>query len=127
MEAAPISKGRLWTSYILSGIPVLMLLMSAGMKLAKLPQAVESMPHLGYPAHLLVPLGIIELTCTVIYAIPRTSVLGAILLAGYLGGATATHVRIGEPWFIPVALGVVLWLGLWLRAPRLQELTPLRK
>ncbi len=127
MQSAPISRGRMWTSIILSAIPVAMLVMSATMKLIKHPQAIEGMPHLGYPMHLLTPLGILELTCTILYVIPQTSVLGAILLTGYLGGATATHVRIGEPWFIPVGLGVVIWLGLWLRNPRLQDLLPLRK
>ena len=72
-------------------------------------------------------LGILEVACTVIYLIPRTAVLGAILLTGYLGGATATHVRIGEPWFMPVLLGVVVWLGIYLRDPRLRALIPLRR
>jgi hypothetical protein len=127
MSSAPISKARLWTGYVLSAIPVLMLLMSATMKLIQHPKAIEGMPHLGYPGHLLTPLGILELTCTILYVIPQTSVFGAILLTGYLGGATATHVRIGEPWFIPVGLGILVWLGLWLRDSRLQDLAPLRK
>ncbi|HUS19884.1 MAG TPA: DoxX family protein [Terriglobales bacterium] len=126
-SGTPISKARFWTGAVLSAIPVLMLLLSAGMKLMKVPAAVEGMPHFGYPANLLTPLGIVEAGCTLLYVIPQTSVLGAILLTGYLGGATATHVRVGEPWFIPVGLGIIVWLGLWLREPRLNPLVPIRK
>jgi len=88
---------------------------------------VQGFAHLGYPESLLVTLGILELGCTVVYLIPRTSVLGAILMTGYLGGATATHVRIGEAlFFIPVVLGVLAWGGLFLRDDRLRALIPLR-
>jgi hypothetical protein len=110
----------------MSALPVLMLTMSAVMKLLKPPPVVEGFAHLGYPESLALALGIVELSCAVLYVIPRTSVLGAILLTGYLGGATATHVRIGEPFFIPVVLGVLVWGGLYLRDPRLRALIPLR-
>lgn len=126
-STAPVSKGRFWTGILLSTLPVLMLLLSAGMKIVQPgPDFAKGFAHLGWPMQLAVPLAVLELTCTLLYVIPRTSVLGAILLAAYLGGAVATHVRVGDPWFIPVLLGIMLWLGLWLREPRLHSLTPLR-
>jgi hypothetical protein len=81
----------------------------------------------GYPVSITVPLLIVEIICVILYAVPQTAVLGAILLTGYLGGAVATHVRAGEPWFFPVIVGVLVWLGLVLRDPRLRSLVPLRK
>jgi len=113
-------------SYLLSALPAAGLLMSATMKLTRSPQAVEGAPHLGWPVEVLVVLGFVELGCTVIYLVPRTAILGAVLLTGYLGGAVATHVRIGEPFVAPLLFGVVLWLALWLREPRLKALLPLR-
>ena len=124
---APVSKARLWTSYVLSALPVLMMVISGSMKVFAPPQLLEGMAHFGYPGHLARPIGILELTCALLYVVPRTSILGAVLVAAYLGGATATHVRIGEPFFVPVLLGVMAWLGLWLREPRLHALAPLRK
>ncbi len=127
-QTAPVSKKMLWTGYVISAIPVLMLLFSGIMKLVKPPSVVEGFVRLGYPASLVVAIGILEIACTIIYLIPRTSVLGAILLAGYLGGATATLVRVGESAFIaPVVFGVLIWLGLFLREPRLRALLPLRQ
>lgn len=123
---APVSKKMLWAGRILSTLPVLMLLMSGVMKLMKPPDLVEGFAKLGWPDHLALGLGIVELTCTILYAIPRTSVLGAILLTGYLGGAIATHVRIGEPFIVQFLFGVVIWLGLYLRDARLRALIPLR-
>jgi hypothetical protein len=96
------------------------------MKLAKPTPLVEEFTRLGYGEGHALPIGILEIVCTVLYVIPRTSVLGAILLTGYLGGATATHVRIGDPFFIPIILGVLIWLGLLLRDSRLRALLPLR-
>lgn len=126
-EITPVSKKRLWAGRILSGIPSLMLLFSAVMKLVA-PQAVlTEMTRLGYPQSHTVKVGILELACTILYMIPKTAVLGAILLTAYLGGATATHVRIGDPFFSPPIVGVVIWLGLYLRDQRLAELVPLRK
>jgi len=126
-SSAHISKGLLYTSYVLSALPVLMLLFSAYMKIAQpQPKYAEGMAHIGWPVELSLALAALEITCTVLYLIPRTSVLGAVLLAAYLGGATATHVRVGDPWYTPVALGLMLWLGLWLREPRLKALLPLR-
>ena len=121
------SKAALWTGRVLSIIPILMLLMSAAMKFSGSQQALQGFEHLGWPRKFAITLGIIELSCTLLYAIPATSVLGAILLTGYLGGAVATHFRIGEMQAIgAIILGVVLWLGLFLREPRLRSLIPLR-
>jgi hypothetical protein len=117
----------LWIGRVLSALPVLMLVMSAGMKLSKSQQVVEGITKFGYSEAVILPLGVVELVATVLYCIPQTAVLGAIILTGYLGGATATHVRAGEPFFVPIVLGVVLWLGLLLRDRRLQSLLPLRK
>ena len=80
---------------------------------------------MGWPIQLAVALGILEISCTAIYLLPRTSVLGAILLTGYLGGAVATHLRIGDPYFGPVLLGVMVWGGLYFRNPRVRALIPL--
>ncbi len=123
---APVSKKALWAGRVLIALPVLMLLMSGVMKLLKPASIVEVFTHLGYPESLALGIGILELVCTAIYVIPRTSVLGAVLLTGYLGGATATHVRVGEPFYTPVLLGVLLWGGLVLRDNRLRALLPLR-
>jgi hypothetical protein len=109
-------------------LPVLMLLMSAGMKFAKGPEVMEGMAKFGYPESTILGIGIAEVACTVLYVIPRTSVFGAILLTGYLGGATATHVRVGDPAFISAVItGVLVWLGLYLRDPRVRALVPLRR
>jgi len=121
------SKAMLWTGRVISAIPVLMLLMSAIMKLIKTPMAMEGFKQLGWPEHFALAIGIIELSCTIIYLIPATSILGAILLTGYLGGAVATHSRLGEAKVIGgVILGILVWLGLFLREPRLRSLIPLR-
>jgi hypothetical protein len=85
------------------------------------------MEHLQLPDSMVLPLGILELFCVVVYAVPRTAVLGAILLTGYVGGAMLTHLRIGEPVYMHVVLGLLLWLGLFLREPRLRDLLPLRR
>jgi hypothetical protein len=119
---------RLWTGRALSGLPVLMLLLSASMKLSHLPMVVETfVGKLGYPASMLPALAVLELFCTIVYVVPRTAVLGAVLLTGYLGGAVATHVRVGEAFVIPLLLGVLLWAGLYLRDERIRALLPLRK
>ena len=124
MDSTPVSKSALWTGRVLSVLPVLMLLMSAGTKLAQTPEVVKGFAD--WPPGIAVKIGILELTCTLIYLIPRTAVLGALLLTGYLGGATAVSVRMGGPVFImPVALGVLVWGGLYLRDPRLRALIPL--
>jgi hypothetical protein len=99
------------------------------MKLVKPAPVIEATVRLGYPENIIVPLGIVLTACTVLYLIPRTSVLGAILLTGYLGGAVATHVRVAEGLFsivFPIIFGLLLWGGLYLRDPRLRAFIPLR-
>jgi len=118
-----------WAGRILTALPILLMVFSAGMKFVGNPQMVdEFVNRFGYPASLAPLLGVVELSCVVLYAIPRTAVLGAILLTGFLGGAVATHVRIGDPsYLIPLGLGVVAWAGLYLREERLRALLPLRR
>ena len=125
-QAAPVSKKKLRAGRILSAFPALLLLFSAAIKFFGSPPVLEEFARLGYPESLVLPIGILELSCTVIYLIPRTGVFGAILLTAYLGGATATHVRIGDPFIGPVVTGVLIWAGLYLREDRLRPLVPLR-
>ncbi len=123
----PTSKTMLWIGWILSVLPCLMLVFSASGKFMKPKPVLEGFEHLGWPISLALPLGIVELSCVVLFLIPRTCVLGAILLTGYMGGAMATHIRLGEPWFIQCGLGVVAWLGLYFRDARIRDLIPLRR
>ena len=125
-QNGPVSKKKLWTGRIISALAVLMMLFSGVLKLIKPAPLVEEFARLGYPESLIVGIGILELFCTAVYVIPRSSILSAILLTGYLGGATATHVRIGDQFFWPVVLGVLIWGGLFLRDDRLRALIPLR-
>jgi DoxX-like family len=128
VQASPaLSKKMLWTGRVISALPVLLLIFSGAIKLAKPPALVQGFEHFGLPLSLATALGILEIGCTVVYMIPRTAVLGAILMTGYLGGATATNVRIGDSWFMPVLLGVLVWGGLFLRDVRLRELIPFRR
>jgi hypothetical protein len=126
-ETAPVSKKMIWTGRIISALPALMLLASGVMKLMKPDELVKEFTRLGYAENIAVALGIVEIACTIIYLIPQTSVLGAILLTGYLGGAIATHVRIGDPFVPPIVLGVIVWLGLYLRDARLRLILPWRR
>jgi hypothetical protein len=124
-QAAPL--WMLWTGRVLTALPILMMLFSAGMKFSHSREMVASFTvKFGFPEGALLVIGIVELACLALYAIPQTSVLGAILMTGYLGGAMATHVRLGEPFVIPLLLGVLAWGGLYLREPRLRALIPLR-
>ena len=129
-QSTPLSKGRLWTDRIMSGLPALFLLVDAVGKLVKPAPVVEGTVQLGYPESVLLGLGIVLLACTFLYMIPRTAILGAILLTGYLGGAIATHVRVGSPLFshtlFPVYIAVLIWGGLYVRDDRLRTLIPLR-
>ena len=126
----PTKKKRPWAGIVISAIPTLFLLMDAVGKLVKPEPVVTGTVELGYPETVILPLGIVLLICTIIYAVPKTSVVGAVLLTGYLGGAVATHVRIGNPLFthtlFPVYLGILIWLGLYFRDVRLRQLVPLR-
>jgi hypothetical protein len=130
MQAEPIavSKGTLWASRIVSGFVALFFLLDGAMKLVKPEFVVKETIRLGYRESTIVPLGVVLIVCTILYLIPRTAVLGAILLTAYLGGAVATHVRAGEPVFsivFAIVFGVLVWLGLYLRNPTLRLLVPL--
>jgi DoxX-like family len=129
-QAASVSKKLLWAGRIMSVLPALFLFLYGIMKLVKPVVVVEATVQLGYPESVILGLGIVLLTCTVFYLIPRTAVLGAILLTGYLGGAVATHVRVGNPLFsiiFPVIIGAMLWGGLYLRDEQLRSLIPWRR
>ena len=123
-----VSKGAFWSGWIISGLIILWMAGLGILIQVFKPELVQKgMADHGYPAGVALPIFIVELVCVLLYAIPRTAVLGAILLTGYLGGAVATHVRVGEPWFFPVIFGVLVWLGIYLRDPRVRDLAPLRK
>jgi hypothetical protein len=127
-ETVPISKTTLWTSRIMSAVPVLLTLFGSVMKLIKAASVVEGFTSHGLAESFVLPIGILELFCVVVYLIPQTSVLGAILMTGLLGGATITNLRAGDPTFpIPVVLGMMVWGGLFLRDVRLRALIPLRR
>jgi hypothetical protein len=115
-----------WVSLVISALVSLLFAMSAFMKLRGGAEVMQGMAHLGLPESLIIPLAIVEISCVVIYAIPATSVLGAILLTGYIGGAICTHLRVGDPFFMQIAIGIFIWLGLYLRENRLKALIPLR-
>jgi DoxX-like family len=127
----PVSKAKLWIGWILTALPALFLLMGGIMDVMKPDFVVKATAEMGYPEGALVGLGVVVLICVVLYIIPNTAVLGAILLTGYLGGAVATHVRHGDPLFssvlAPVYFAILLWAGLYLREPRLAALIPFRK
>lgn len=126
-QMASVSKKSLWVGRFISALIVLFLLFDGGVKVMKLAPALEATVRVGYPASLVVPIGIAELICVALFVIPRTSILGAILLTGYLGGATATQVQLEDPWFFfPVVIGVLVWGGLFLCDERLHILIPLR-
>ena len=124
-----VSKGQLWTGRVLSGIGVLFLMMDTALKLIASPMAAAATEELGYPVRLVPVIGWIEAVLLVLYLIPRTSVFGALLWTGYLGGAVATHFRIGNPLFthllFPIYIATLLWLGLWFRDRRLRAVLPL--
>ena len=117
----------MWTGRVITGLVSLLFFFSAAMKFMGGAEVKEGMAHLGLPESMIIPLGILEAACTVIYLIPATSVLGAILLAGYMGGAICTHWRVGDLFIGPIAIALVVWLAIYLREPRLRALIPLRK
>jgi len=116
-----------WTGRVITVLVSLLFFFSAAMKFVGGAEVKEGMAHLGLPESMTIPLGILEAACTVIYLIPATSVLGAILLAGYMGGAICTHWRVGDPFVGQIAIALVIWLAIYLREPRLKALIPLRK
>jgi hypothetical protein len=123
---SPAVGKSVWVGRVISGLVSITLLFSAVMKFQGGPEVSEGMAHLGLPESLIVPLGILEISCTVAYLIPATTVLGAILLTGYMGGAICTHLRVGDPYFVQIGLGILVWLGIYLRDARLRNLIPLR-
>jgi hypothetical protein len=130
-ESPRISRKALWGGRVASGLAVAFLLFDASMKVLQPPAAVEGTVTLGYPASILFSLGVIQLLCLSAYVIPPTAVLGAVLWTGYLGGAIATHVRVGNPLFthvlFPIYVAALLWGGLWLRDPAVRAVLPLRR
>jgi len=128
MESATqtVSKTSLWAGRIISTLVVLFLLFDAVAKLMKIAPVLQAFTQLGFSTNLAIPIGAVLLACTILYVIPSTSILGAILLAAYLGGATVTHLRAGQPFYFPIIFGVLVWGGLYLREDRLHALIPLR-
>jgi hypothetical protein len=128
-STTPVSKARLWTGRVLSTLPALFLLFDGVMKFVQPEPVVKATTNLGYPENLILPLGVVVLVCTILYLIPQTAVLGAVLLTGYLGGAVASHARHEDgafAVFFPVIFGLFIWGGLVLRDPRLAALLPWR-
>lgn len=128
-QTVSASKKMVWTGRVISALPVLFLLMDGVMKLFKPGFVVTKTVELGYPESVIVGLGVVLTVCTILYVIPNTSVIGAVLLTGYLGGAVATHLRLLQgifPVSFPIIVGALVWLGLVLREPRLRAILPLR-
>ncbi len=126
VEIAPGSKKILWAGRIISALPVLLFFFTVAFGLLNPAAAAQGFAHYGYPSGAMLGITIAELASAILYAVPRTAVLGAILMTGYMGGATATHVRVGEPFYLPIIVGAVVWIGLYLRDERLRALIPLR-
>jgi len=129
-SAGTISKGQIWTGRVMSTLAVLFLLFDSAMKFAKIAQVLEAFDRLEWPRSTIIPVATLLLLCTIVYIIPRTAILGAILLTGYLGGAVATHFRHQDPLFshilFPVYLGILVWGGLYAQDLSLRALIPLR-
>lgn len=126
-QNARISRKVLWAGYVLSALPVLILSFSSALKLMRVPSVIQAFVQYGYPASLVPVIGILEICCAIVYVIPRTSILGAVLMTGLLGGAIESNVRTGSAMFsVPLILGLLAWGGLYLREPRLHLLIPLR-
>ncbi|HET9838490.1 MAG TPA: DoxX family protein [Candidatus Angelobacter sp.] len=120
------SSGMVWAGRILSGLIVVALSALNAMGLLHKAESLKHFVAYGYPESAFVPISIVFFVCIVVYAIPRTAIFGAILFTGYFGGAVATHVRAGEPYFFPIVVAVLVWLGIFLRDARLRALVPLR-
>ena len=125
--ARPSKKSVLWAGRIVSALPILALAMSGFMKLSHAPQMAGLLTgHLGFAESAVTGIGLLELVCIVLYAIPATSLLGAVMVSAYMGGAVASHVRVGDPYLVPILLAALAWLGLYLRDARVRKLLPLR-
>jgi hypothetical protein len=122
----PVSRAARITGNIIGGLIILFMLADGAAKVMKFKPYVEGTVKAGFAESLVVPLGVLALFCTIVYMIPRTSILGAILLTAYFGGATATHVHLGQPFYFPVVFGILTWLALYLRDTRVRALIPLR-
>lgn len=121
------ASGKLaWVGWGITILVTLMFTMSGVMKFVGGEEVTKGMEHLGLGISLVTPLAILELTCVAVYLIPPTAVLGAILLTGYLGGAICTHLRVGDPFYVQIGLGIAVWLGIYLRCGRLRALIPFR-
>lgn len=131
MTTSDISKGQRWTAYVLSGLAILFLTFDTAIKVTQNPMALQGTTELGYPASAVFTIGVIQAVCLLLYVLPPTAVLGAVLFTGYLGGAVATHLRLGNPLLthqlFPLYVAALLWGGLYLREPRLRALLPLRR
>jgi hypothetical protein len=121
------SKKVVWTGVILSALPSALFVLTGLYPFINRAATEPGMLHLGYPPHLVLVICTLEIACAIIYMIPRTSVLGAVLVTGYLGGATASHIRIGESPAMPLIVAALVWLGIYLREPRLHALLPIRR
>lgn len=123
----PVTRKLVWTGRVISGLAVAFLLMDGAMKLWKPAPVVEATRQLGFPDSDIAGIGVLLLACTLLHIVPRTAILGAVLLTGYLGGAVASHLRAGNGLFnvlFPVIIGALVWLGLWLRDPRARSAFP---
>src|SRR3954470_5256871 len=131
MSRAVRSRAAIWGGWVLTAVPVLFLLFDAVIKLIPIQAVTETFVQLGWPVSLAASIGVLELACLVVYVVPSTAVLGAMLLSGYLGGAVATHARIGNPLFshmlFPVYIGLLLWGALFVRDERVRALIPVRR
>ncbi len=121
------SSTQRWAGRILTGLAATFMIMDGVMKLLVIAPVVDAQTHLGFPVELSAAIGALELVCLALHLFPQTSVLGAVLLTGFLGGATAIHVRIGDPFYFPVLMGILLWAGLHLRDERARALFPVRR
>jgi hypothetical protein len=130
LTPAPLSKGAVWTGRVLTGLIVVFLLFDGIIKLVMIQPVIDTFNQMGYPVKHAYLIGVIDVACAILLAIPRTAVLGAVLMTGLLGGAIATHVRIDSPLFshtlFGVYMGLIAWAGLYLREPRVRALLPLR-
>ena len=128
-QSVPVSKAAVWTGRVISGLVVLFMVFDGVTKVMKVQQVIDATIRIGFPLSSIVGIGITLLVCVALYVIPRTSILGAILLTGYLGGATAANIRAGSPFFntaFSVGFGVLTWLGLYLRDRQLRAMVPMR-
>jgi hypothetical protein len=126
-QLAPVSKTRLWTGWIITGLVGLFLLFDAIVKLIMVKEVIEASVKLGYPENTMFGIGLVLLISTILYLVPKSAVLGAILLTAYLGGAVTNHVRVGDPFYFPIVMGILMWIGIYLREKRLHYIVPLRR